>query len=271
MWVLLATAGCNPVFGLKETVPPDGPPPPIGCSGQLFGSPVSLPPLVENQAEFDGQLSADGRELWMVAHDPSVQDEFRAYRSVRATRDADFPLATKVDLAPGRAVTDPALTADGRRIMFVSREPTELVLEAVRETPDGVFGSPALISGLGSISVAGLDLSVDGLTVYYTNFAGDLWTASRATVDDPFVDARMLMTNIGYPSVSPDQLELFYTKVTPTGGPIYRRLRPAVSEPFGPDETIVADRGADPDVSPDGRTLVISDLGGLTLLTRECP
>lgn len=68
MWVL-ATAACNPIFGLTETVPPDGPPPPIGCSGKLFGSPVSLPPLLENQPEFDGQLSADGRELWLVSPD----------------------------------------------------------------------------------------------------------------------------------------------------------------------------------------------------------
>ncbi len=268
--MLLAAAACNPIFGLNETVPPDGPPPPIGCSGKLFGSPVSLPPLVENEPEFDGQLGADGRELWMVAREPVTQ-AFRAYRSLRAPLDSDFPLATKVELAPGRSVTDPSLATDGRRIMFVSRVPTDVVLEAVRETPDGAFGAPALISGLGSISVAYIDLSFDGLTVYYGNFAGDLWTASRATVDEPFVDARMLMTNIARPSVSPDQLELFYGKATSPGGPIYRRLRPAVSEPFGPDETVVVDRGGDPDVSPDSRTLVISDLGGLTLLTRECP
>ncbi len=268
---LVTLAGCNELWGLDRTrvpVPVDA----VGCAGRPFGAPVSLPPLLPDKAQFAPQLSSDGRELWFVAHDPSAGDQFWAYRSTRSSTTAEFPTAVKVDLAQGREVTDPALTADGLRIAFVSRAPTELVLEATRERVDAPFSDPVVIANLGDVpgAVSSLDLSVDGLTLYYGNYEGTLWSASRSSLTAPFGDRRWLFDDARYPSVSPDQREIFYNTVTTPDGPVLRRVRADAAQPFDPAAVVVLDRGGDADVSPDGGTLVVSVNGGVTLLQREC-
>jgi hypothetical protein len=120
-----------------------------------------------------------------------------------------------------------------------------------------------------------IDLSADGLRLYYANRSGDLWVAHR---DDrsatAFRDAArvVLDSRAFYVSLSPDELEIFYNNPDDpmSAMKLRRQTRGAADLPFDPGTEILHDDGADPDVSHDGTTLFLSIDNGLTMFTRTC-
>jgi hypothetical protein len=268
--LLVALAGCNGLLGLDPAHEPDAFVAP-GCSGSRFTGPFELTSLT-GPTTWDPSQGDDPLELIV-----SIQDEATNLLHInRATRPDTASAYTLVPLPftdPSFEDHDPSITAHGARLLFLSNRVDGAHLwEALRDST-GTFSNPAIVTSVEPFD-AGLDMSIDGLTIYYADTRGNpptypLFTASRPSLDEPFGSPMMLLADgIRWPSISPDQLELYYLAADDTS--IHRRVRPAIDAPFGPDEP-VAPGVEDPDVSADARTLLVSNFGQLQYMTRACP
>jgi len=171
----------------------------------------------------------------------------------------------------GSSDQDPSVTADGLRMLFVSnRTGGYLLYEASRATPDVLFGAAVQAAGLDApLAIGSIDLLPDGLTVYMDlNFSGDLYRSHRPALTAPF-DAPVVVAPgcAGFPSVSTDELELFYVR----SNLMYTRSRATTADSFGPETlmTLVANPG-DPEVSADGTELWFTDSLAPVRATRTC-
>ncbi len=282
--VACACAGCNTVFGLTSTKLKDAPPPPPdapGCAGELFQGPYSLPELdpatTHLQIETEPTLVGTGLELWFTARVTS-SDQQDLYVTTRATLADPFAppqLAAFDDSTADDA--DPAFSADGLDLVFIStRFPGGAhAWEATRATLGDAFGAPRELGELAGITIDhGLDLSSDGLTLYYIAGATDhdLYQATRPDRASMFdiAGATVVTTNVEVPGVSPDQLELFFD--TPSGTDVLRRTRASTAVPFDMNDVTVQGNARAPDVSPDAKTLIFAAASvGLAYRTRSCP
>ena len=252
------------------------------CSTVQFGVPQILPEFDDdNDIEFDPQLSADGNEIWLAFDTPISSTERRnlMYRSLRGS-DGRFGEPVLVDLVNmnGNHTGEPALTADGLRLMFrVDNSPNQLY-EAIRSSPDqfpfdnvvAPLGLPSVMSG----GVRSFDLTWDGLRLYYTNSDGELYMLTRAARDKPFGNRSELLANdVEYPTISGDELELFFRHwddpMKPDDLRLFRRERAQRDVPFGPEQEILSE-AADPDIAPSSSELIIAYDGTLAIMKRTC-
>jgi hypothetical protein len=265
--LLLALAACNQWFGLDETVlknadaRADAP----GCSASAFANPQRVEGTAIN-AELDPTASADAHELWFTRAGSS----YDLFVATRADTEGAFDIATPFAYNTAMDDDDAALSADGRVLMFVSdRVGDDQLYEARRSAIGAAFDPPAQVGGLPVREMEnGIDLSFDGLTLYYVNLDAELRAIQRPSLDGAFgPPSPVLAAGIEFPSLSPDELELYYAK--PTGGGLYRRTRAEPGIPFGADEIVVFATGGDPDVSPDSMQLYFSNQG-VFVMTRVC-
>jgi len=126
--------------------------------------------------------------------------------------------------APGRVNFDVEVSADGRTFYFV----------------DGVF------SGKPTPDKADIAIAVRG-DAGFRRLSGSAELLKNVNTDDLEYAA----------CISPDELELFFTRVGKSGPAIYRSTRKNVTQPFDPPERVAATRGfvEAPALSPDGRSL----------------
>ena len=272
--VLVAVAGCNRILGLEPTLEVDAYVAP-GCSGARFTGPFPFTSLTADDI-FDPSQGEDPLELMVTLR---VQDVgFRMQRATRPDTASSFTIRELPFAEMQYLDNDPSITAHGQRLLFNSNRTQDHQLWEAMRTPDGTFDNPAIVSSIPPFD-QGFDASIDGLTIYF----GDenvmpgidrfpLYTASRPDLDSAFGEPTQLVDdNVSFPAISPDQLEVFYH--SPHDDRIYRRVRPAIDEPFGPEEPVAAAGSVDPDVSPDARTLLFADrtTGHLLYMTRDCP
>lgn len=278
--LLLLVAGCNRIFGLEETQPFDAPSPrpdAVGCSGKMFVGPEILTEfdVVPGRAEFDPSESADRQELWFSSSEPASAELDLSWSGKLATGSwgpstfASFNLPNVLD-------ADPALTDDGLRLVFVSnRSGGAHAWEVTRAAIGQPFGVAALLRGVDAYTFSGLDLTLDGRTLYWSAGDGELHVAHRATVNDPFVaemvgsELRVIATNAAYVSISPDERELFYNH--PGEFPLFRRVRVDTTAAFDPTEEVVYASGGDSEISADGQRLYFVDSFEVKLARRDCP
>jgi len=93
---------------------------------------------------------------------------------------------------------------------------------------------------------------------------------SRMRRDLPFgAPSAVLASGVGFPTISPDQLELYYTP--PAAMMIHRMTRARPDAPFdaSSDQTIFG--GDDGDVAADARTMVLQRNTEIMISTRACP
>lgn len=275
--VLLAACACNQIYGLDGTrvrdAPPalDAPPDAIGCSGIPFMAPMPVADVVAGKVETDPTLADEGRELYFTIP-VGVDMQFRIHVATRASTAEPFANVTELPLLPNTPTTDPSLTRDSLTMLFVSRDVTKRVLETSRPSIDLPFAEPTLVDGLGAVDVFHVDVSYDGLRLYYSDLDGALWTASRAARGTPFAEPRMLATGINAPSISPDELELFsFDFDDAPGARVYRRVRATTDAPFSDPPTVILEDALHADLAQDGETLVLSSFGQLVTLSRQCP
>jgi len=267
--VALALVGCNQVYGLDGTTlddPSDFEP--KDCSAVRFNAPMPIAEFAGGDTEFDPQLSPDGNELWYVTNPNGPYEMFLATRPA-----AGMPFVTmKANLTVEAGVNkDPSMTADGRRLMFVHIASDSFVMEVLRDDVASPFGLPRIVAGLGNRPIGAIDVSWDGLRIYYHEENGTihtLWFASRPTRDAPFEGNRMLFEDVMFPTVSADELEIYYNRYG--SARLYRRVRANKDDPFGPEEFIL-DEGTDPDIAPSSNQLVVGRAQGLAILERVCP
>jgi hypothetical protein len=269
--VLIACVGCNQLFGIEHTRHIDGPPPrpdAVGCSGIELVGPMSV--------GFNGlDPNYLPLELWF-ARDNAPTTGYDLYRATRVSTDVPFDPTTiqpVAELNSDRSDSDPALTADGLDIVFASQrlDGFDRLWEATRSDPTQPFGNVHLINELSTIiSPYGHDLSYDGLTLVYVDNKYDLRAFQRASLNDPFGPASAVVaSNVAWPSVSPDQHELFFEKPVTSG--VYRRVRADTSGPFDTAEEAIDASAGDPDISGDATVLVMDNAPQLGLMTRKCP
>jgi hypothetical protein len=170
------------------------------------------------------------------------------------------------NLVPGHDF-DPALTRDGLVMLFlhddqireVRRTSVEAEFPAVPSTPQGLQRA------------GGLDVSPDGLTVYYDD-GERLHVITRASLDSVFTGATELGFAGRFPSISPDEREIYYN----TQDGIVRRRRASPPEPFGDEEFVIEGAtgpldGFDAEISPDNTRLYFAGADTLWFTTRVCP
>jgi len=265
--LLVALAGCNDVLDLEEAHAPVPP----GCSGSRFTGPFDLTTLT-GPTTWDPSQGDNPLELIV-----SIQDDattlLHINRATRADPTSAYTLAPLPFTDANEEDHDPSITARGTRLLFMSsRVDGPHLWEALRDS-SGTFSNPAIVTSVEPFD-AGLDMSIDGLTIYYADTRGTptvhpLFTASRPSLDAPFGPPRMLLADgVTWPSISPDQLELYFVTADNTG--VHRLVRPTIDAPFGNEES-VAPGVEDPDVSADARTLLVSNFGQLQFMTRDCP
>ncbi len=267
-WVaLFALAACNQVYALDPTDLASA----KECSTVRFTEQRPLVELSNMGFVFDGQLDARGTELWYTR--PITSDTYDLFRATRPDRESAFEVpTTPTTLLPGTTVFDPAMNADGTRMMIIASSGNRLY-EGVRPNPASAFDGLRVVAGVGDfpLGLESIDLSWDGLTLYFTAASGVLYVTHRDDLDAPFDGPRMLFDDVSFPSVSPDEKEIYYSRFSAGAyGQVFRKTRDDRDADFANEEVVFDDAG-DPDVSPDAATLVLSTRGGLSLLSRACP
>ncbi len=273
-WATIAfvVGGCNQVLGIAHThLPvPDAAIDAVGCSGvQFFGlDPV---PGFQGRQAFHPAQSASPLEMWYAQ--PSSTGAYDVYVATRASPSDPFGPGTAATFDSPTSDDDNAtLTADGTHLMFVSsRAGLRFAYEVVRSGIGAPFGQPIPLGAFGGESLQALSLSLDGMIVFFTDTGNNMWSATRPALDKPFGPSVPLGTGITDLSVSPDQLEVFYTA---TGSPqnIVRRIRGSTSAKFDSSEQPVLPNALDPAISTDSATLtVVVGLGELYTTHRTCP
>ena len=164
---------------------------------------------------------------------------------------------------------DPASTEDGSRLLFISnRNSGSRVFEVVRD--GDMFSAPLMRGDIPTVE--GIDISRDGLRLYYTTPDG-MFVTERPSLDGAFTAPRLLALVGEFPSISTDELELYYN-VDATR--IARRTRRAIAEGFGAEESPLEGAGAplldgnDAEISHDGTTLLFVDGNKVFGARREC-
>lgn len=241
------------------------------CDGLTFEAPVAV-----HGSAFDGKSPDDptldhgGTEIWF-----SYTSASAGYELVHAVASAgSFDTVTDIGaLLSAADESDPSLTADGLDLMFQSQESGSQVMETTRDNRNMDFAVPAhgVVLDAEPVESGGIELSADGLTLYYVDAQYSLYAVTRSSRTEPFgMPSEPLALGIRFPSLSADQREIFFTKPNDSG--VYRRIRDTVSDTFDTaHEDVILSTGFDPDLTSDGKTLVMSVSGGLVMATRSCP
>jgi hypothetical protein len=168
---------------------------------------------------------------------------------------------------------DPSITDDG--LLMVYREgPSNIqtqMRQVTRASRMAPWTAPVDVPGLGGTSATTLDISGDGLTLYY-NLGTTLRYATRGDRLEPFVQqATQLGTGLLFPAISGDQLSVYFTMGT---SGVYTAKRSGTSSGFlAPDAVFSSSSLHDPDVTQDDTTMVIATRDNYTIAfsQRACP
>jgi hypothetical protein len=270
--LLVCLVGCDSLFNLDIIHPVTGDAVDAVRPGDgTVGSECFLDrvPLQAITGSHDPQLSADRRELYVVRR---PADNYELYRETRSGLDQLFAVGGAIANVNSNADdTDPAITADGLLLVFKSDRGTSGVPQAYQATRSGLattFTTPVLVPGLEGEDVYGLDVSPDGLTIYWDDGAR-LLSAGRADRNSKFNQFQTLtLDRASFPSVSGDGLELYYNAAG-----VVRRTRADTSQPFTQQPVQIDAGGADADLVADGSALVLT--GGpssdMVYLRERCP
>lgn len=251
-------AGCDALFGLDPLeARPDGNSDAVDAALPADVAPDCLfgpRELLYDGGAHDPTLSADRKELF-YAYD--LGSGYDIYRTVRTDTSAPFVAAAIVaELSSASKDTDPALTADGLMVVFISERGGNgpRAYQATRTSSVVAFTTPQLVPGLENTPVSGIDVSGDGLTLYYDDGAR-LVAAERSARDQGILVVRIIAAeSTPFPSVSADGRELYYN-----GPGVMRRTREDLSASFVvATQTVVDDGGADADILPDGSAIVLT-------------
>ena len=260
---LVLVTGCFSKPSFVEGGPIDGP---SALCEQPFSAPSVLTELT-GSATGEPSITADGLQLyWMLQTGGSQFEVHHADRLVATdaftTRDRFMPIPIEA------TDQDPSVSGDGNLIVYRGLAAT--VPRAYFIINNGsTWSTPALVSGLEDQTISALDLSPDGLTLYFTNGSNNLRRATRPNLMVDFVyDATGLGADLTFPTVAADGRELFYHD----GSGISRVIRPDTSFGWQSNTAMqVLPSVFDPDLSPDGTRLYVGNGNGISVATRTCP
>ena len=242
-------AGCDLVFQVDV--------PDLCRDAGPFIAPVPLEGLPQARL-FDPTLRADGRQLFFSQFD----DLFVVTRNSTAE---PFGAPQPTSLSTVGRDFDPSLTVDGLRLFYLV---DNTMFESVREKTADAFGL-----GLARADVQdflhSFDVSHDGLTIYYDTENDGFYMTRRPTLISAFGAPIAIGSERRWPSISHDELELFYED-EPTEQ-VFRVTRESRDAPFeGTGDVIL--QGADPEISDSGELLTFGPPNheGFAVAERPC-
>ncbi|HEX5061823.1 MAG TPA: hypothetical protein VFV99_20790 [Kofleriaceae bacterium] len=267
--VCLVGAGCDVVWRLDDVSGGISDAPRAVDAPSDGDDPCPWGPRVQISAgggNHDPQLSEDGLELFFVRGASGTYDIWRA---VRTDVSQPFPMGVEVaELSSSVEDTDPTLAAGGNTIVFKSTRggTGNHAWLATRSGRGQPFTIPVMLTGVPA-TVAGVDLSADGLTLYVDD-GGKLVSVTRIAGSTTFMNEKTLtLERTQYPSVSADGLELYYN-----GAGVVRRKRQTTNDMFDPASLVQIDDGAaDPDLTFGGTRLVMTGAGIVYVRERCAP
>ena len=169
---------------------------------------------------------------------------------------------------------DPSITDDGLVLVYRTGANEAAARVKVVTRPDrmSAWSSPVDLQGLTAVAPSTLDLSGDGLTIYY-NVGQTLRYATRSIRTAAFVEQpTSLGNNFPFPAISGDQLTMYYSS---TSNGVFKATRTSLTNAFTAAGTVFAASTMllDPDVTQDGTTMVMGTRNGYTLAIskRTCP
>ena len=245
--------------------------------GAAFGNPERVTIRGYSDHAMEPFITRDGRYLFFNnSNDPSVNTNLRY-----AERIDDLTFVYKGEVA---GVSTQALegvpTMDKSGVFyFVSTRSYKETLSTIYQGrfSGGAVTGVKIVEGISEKTPGrvnfDIEVSADGRTIYFVDgvFSGkpvpdraDIAIAVRG--DSGFrrlSRSAELLKNINTDAleyaacISPDELELFFTRVGKNGPAIYRSTRKSVTQPFDPPERVAAIKGfvEASTLSPDGRSL----------------
>jgi hypothetical protein len=271
-WVLAAVlcAGCfsKPGFGGGGGTGDGG----TGDGGTCTGAWSTPEPITALNNQVTGEPTITGDKLqvyWHVQNTPTSQEIHWASRESASEDFTDRGTVSGLDGATG-IDTDPSISDDGLVLVYRigANEQAAGFREVTRTAADLAWGAPHSLAGLNTIVPASLDLSGDGLTLYY-NVSQTLYSATRPTRGAAFTQSTTTLgTNRRFPAISGDELTLYYE--TPA---ITSATRSAKTVAFPAGTAFYTDTDLhDVDVTQDGKTLVVATHAGETIaIATRCP
>lgn len=252
--------------------------------------PEHVPALSSNGQDFSPSSSTDGLRLYMHSDRLGNFDLFVATRTTIAQAFATPTYIT--ELADGLGQDGgPSTTDDERTIAFDSERNGGFSCIIVSDRPDrdAIWGATNEHSALCTVErTFGPEISGDGLRLYYTLVVapatthGNIMYSVRANRGVEFTVATPVTgitpADVGYPSLSSDELEIYYEATNPLR--LVTATRPTSNAPFENNRELTElnmDSTVDPGISSDGTELWFASdrqpsLGGFDLWrsTRRC-
>lgn len=272
----LATQDASPAGdSIVSDAPVDGPQ--RNCMGVAFGSTPTVIGELNPFFQAEPTMTADMLEVYFTS-DPDRADASYLYDVRRGSRmsvgeiftlDINLPTFNANDQLDMEA----SITGDGLMIAFVSRRSgDDRAYYATRPDRQTDWTAAILMPGLANERISNLDLSTDGLTLYYPNSSSpsQLLRATRTTRTEDFtINGLMLGADRRFPTVSTDGRELFYYDNNLS---ILWSERESTAVPFDPG-VLAATNAFDPDLLPGDETLIATSSSGSGILVfqRTCP
>jgi hypothetical protein len=240
------------------------------CTGTTWPSPVNVMGL-DNQVTGEPTITGDLKEIYWSHQSAGWKIEW----AKRTLVTSGFTTQGVVAFDPGAAIDqDPSITDDG--LMMIYRvgldEPDARMKQVTRlnRVPGTPWSAPIDVPGLAAATVTSLDLSGDGLTLYYTRGL-TLHFATRNTRMDMFTEQpQILGAGIVFPAISGDELSLYYM----SNNLIHVATRGDKLSAFGTGMPVFNDpKLKDADITADGKTMVIATDNSYTIAIsqRTCP
>jgi hypothetical protein len=282
--ILVALAGCDYVFRLDEVATNSNgdarhdsvtggggctisttPFAPTSCSSAFGGTPVELEEFA-GTAVGDPSIRGDQLEIFYTTYFDG--HTILAY-ATRQNVTSPFVLAHDPPYAdPSSTEFDQTVSASGEYVAFISNRGGAGYHTYLAHRACNTW-EVVPIPGLETTVMASVELSYDAKAVYFGTASHEIYEARRSSTDQPFGEPMVVVANGDWPGVSSDELEIYFTQST-VGG-VFRATRTNVGTQFGQTASATA-FGGDPDLTPDGRTLVLLRTGNsLQVLQRSCP
>lgn len=216
----------------------------------------------------DPSATGDPLELWYSRTGIVATYDVEGARRTGAGAPYDASIAFDYN-EPG-IDRDPALSADDLVLAFISDASGTLQpYESRRAAVGDSFGPPVLLPLAATAVANGIELSADGLTLYFADDRRDLRAVRRADRSSPFSAAsEVLAQSVENPTLSADELELYYSRAD--DAKTYRRTRRNRDAVFDDNETEIYAGALEPDLSPDNQRLYVVLEGNLYVLARSC-
>jgi hypothetical protein len=235
-----------------------------------FNAPVKLAIETSANDDYAARLSAD--QLFMFFARGYTDGGGAIFSASRADTSSPFSGVAPVS-SLGSGSTAPSVTADGLTLLFeefaygdTAGSFTSNIYFAARPNTLGNFDAPQIVSNINAADAQATApfVRADGQALYFTKFTGGSSQIYRATLttegfSNPTpVDELNAGNDSTYPTVTPDDLTIFWVSVK-TNGDIFTAHRASANGPFvdirAVNELNTSDEEVPSWISPDACTL----------------